>query len=68
MAILPVEGETVMVLVFLVLVNWIVPPFDDELGLNVSGLLTGGTIKIPVGSVCITPSGTGIPNELRRRI
>jgi hypothetical protein len=65
MVILPVDGKTVIVLVFFVLLNWILPPFDDELGLNVTGLLPGITIEIPVGIVCAVPSATQIPAVLR---
>jgi hypothetical protein len=65
MVILAVDGKTVIFFVFFALLNWILPPFDDELGLKVSALPKLVTIEIPVGSVCAVPSSTQSPPELR---
>ena len=70
MVILPVDGKTVMVLEApLVLVRPIVPPFEDELGLNKA--LFAGLVKVlvvietPVGRVFVSPSFTNTPPVLR---
>jgi hypothetical protein len=71
MLILRVDGKTVMVLVPFVFPITMLPPFEDEFGLN-KGLLAG-LIKVlllivtPVGRVAVSPSETNVPSPDEKR-
>jgi hypothetical protein len=71
MLILPVDGKTVMVLVSFAFPMTILPPLEDEFGLN-KGLLAG-LIKVlllivtPVGRSVESPSETNVPSPDEKR-